>query len=71
MDGGGGRGEGRLYLRLSALWQFGEGGVGGGKRGEGGDEMGREKHKNKRNTGINRCPGHFLSYMYWTGTNKN
>ena len=52
--GGGGEGVG-LYLRLSALWQFGEGGVEGGKRGEGrgrrreeggggGDEMEREKH---------------------------
>ena len=48
-----------MYLRLSA--QFGE--VGGGKRREGGgDEMEREKYKNKkRNTGINKRPGHFLS----------
>ena len=65
--GGGGGGKGGLYLRLSA--QFGE--VGGGKRG-GGDEMEREKYKNKkRNTGINKRPGHFLSFMYWTGTKKN
>lgn len=49
MDGGG---KGGLYLRLSA--QFGE--VGGRKRGEGGgNEMEREKYKNKkRNTGINK-----------------
>ena len=69
-DGGGGEGgeKGGLYLRLSA--QFGE--VGGGKRGEGGDEMEREKYKNKkRNTGINKRPGHFLSFMHWTGTTKN
>ena len=67
MAGGGGE-KGGVYLRLSA--QFGE--VGGGKRGEGGDEMEREKYKNKkRNTGINKRPGHFLSFMYWTGTKKN
>ena len=34
--------------------------------------MEQEEYKNKkRNTGINKRPGHFLSYMYWTGTKKN
>ena len=43
-----------------------------GRGGRGGDEMEREKYKNKkRNTGINKRPGHFLSFMYWTGTKKN
>ena len=65
MAGGGEKGG--LYLRLSA--QFGE--VGGGKRGEGGDEMEREKYKNKkRNTGINKRPGHFLSFFHVLDWNR-
>lgn len=65
---GGGRGAVFKIVSVMAIWRE------RGRRreeGGGGDEMGREKHKNKRNTGINRCPGHFLSYMYWTGTKKN
>ena len=68
MAGGGGRERGVLFKIVSAIWRGRRREEGGG----GGDEMEREKYKNKkRNTGINKRPGHFLSYMSWTGTKKN
>lgn len=31
----------------------------------------RNTKTKKGNTGINKRPGHFLSFMHWTGTKKN
>ena len=68
MAGGGGGERGVVFKIVSAIWRGRRREEGGG----GGDEMEREKYKNKkRNTGINKRPGHFLSFMYWTGTKKN
>ena len=68
MDGGGGGRKGGCIQDCPRNLERSEEGRGG----RGGDEMEREKYKNKkRNTGINKRPGHFLSFMYWTGTKKN
>ena len=65
MDGGGGE-RGVVFKIVSAIWR-------GRRREEGGGMRWSERNTRtkKGNTGINKRPGHFLSYMYWTGTKKN
>ena len=68
MDGGGGGERGVVFKIVSAIWR-------GRRREEGGGGGMRWSERNtrtkKRNTGINKRPGHFLSFMHWTGTKKN